>query len=291
MNVRWAIAPLATATLLAACTGEPAKPHEEVRPVRAVVAGHNTGSVGSAYSGEIVARYESQLGFRTAGKVVARLVDVGSHRQARAAPDAARPAAGGAASRCLPAPTSTRRRSRVAQARIDLQRTEQLLARQFASQAELDQQRLALDQAEAQLRSAQAQREIHANQRGFTVLTADRDGVVTAIAAEAGQVVAAGQSVVTVAARRRTRSGDQHPGVARRRAAQGADAAGLGLGAPGQALDGRAARAGARHRQRDAHLLRAHHDPGPRPRAAAPGHDGFGHRARRRRQRARSACR
>jgi RND family efflux transporter MFP subunit len=91
-------------------------------------------------------------------------------------------------------------KSRVAQARIDLQRTEQLLARQFASRAELDQQKLALDQAESQLRSALAQRDIGMNQRGYTVLTADRDGVVTAIGAETGQVVAAGQPVVTVAA-------------------------------------------------------------------------------------------
>jgi pyruvate/2-oxoglutarate dehydrogenase complex dihydrolipoamide acyltransferase (E2) component len=36
--------------------------------------------------------------------------------------------------------------------------------------------------------------------RGFTTLVADRDGVVSAINAEAGQVVAAGQSIVTVAA-------------------------------------------------------------------------------------------
>ena len=90
--------------------------------------------------------------------------------------------------------------SRVAQARIDLKRTEQLVARQFSSPAELDQQKLALNQADAQLRSALAQREVFANQRSYTVLTADRDGVVTAIAAETGQVVGAGQSVVTVAA-------------------------------------------------------------------------------------------
>ena len=199
MNVRWAIAPLAAATLLAACTGEAAKPYEEVRPVRVAVAGRNNGSVGSAYSGAIVARYESQLGFRTGGKVVARLVDVGAivkrgQPLMRLDPEQEALQVASASADVDAA------KSRVAQARIDLQRSEQLLARQFASRAELDQQKLALDQAEAQLRSAQAQREIHANQRGFTVLTADRDGVVTAIGAETGQVVGAGQSVVTVAA-------------------------------------------------------------------------------------------
>ena len=43
------------------------------------------------------------------------------------------------------------------------------------SQAEVDQLRLAVEQAEAQVRSASAQRALSANQRSFTTLTADRD--------------------------------------------------------------------------------------------------------------------
>lgn len=187
------------ALLLVACREEPAPAYEEVRPVRALVAGRSAGTVGSAYSGEIAARYESRLGFRTAGKVAARLVEVGSivkrgQPLMRLDPEQE-------ALRVLAANAEVdAARSRLAQDRIDLQRTEQLLSRKFASQAELDQQKLALDQAEAQLRSALAQRDALVNQRGYTVLVADRDGVVTAISAEAGQVVAAGQPVVTVAA-------------------------------------------------------------------------------------------
>ena len=82
---------------------------------------------------------------------------------------------------------------------MDLQRLQQLLARNFASVAEVDQQRLALDQAEAQLRAAQARQQINSNLRGYTTLVADRDGVVSAIGAEAGQVVSPGQAVATVA--------------------------------------------------------------------------------------------
>ncbi len=199
MRVQWALAPLAMATVLVGCQRHEAESYEEVRPVQSIVAGRSAGSVGARYSGEVVARYESRLGFRTSGKIAARLVEVGSAVKRgqplmRLSPEqeALRVVAAGA--------DVDAAKSRVAQARIDLQRTEQLLARQFASRAELDQQKLALDQAEAQLRSANAQRDTSANQHGYTVLTADRDGVVTAIAAEAGQVVAAGQSVVTVAA-------------------------------------------------------------------------------------------
>lgn len=167
--------------------------------MRTVVAGRTAGSVGATYSGEIRARYESQLGFRTAGKIVARMVEVGSHVkrgqllfQLDPTQETLQVAAAGAEADAA--------RGRVAQARVDVRRTEQLLAQNFASQAELDQQRLALNQAEAQLRSAQARQQLNANLRGFTTLVADRDGVVSAINAEAGQVVAAGQSIATVAA-------------------------------------------------------------------------------------------
>src|SRR5471032_3220942 len=187
------------AQLLAGCTPAPTAPHEEVRPVRTVIAGRSAGSVGATYSGEIRARYESQLGFRTGGKITARLVEVGARvRQGQPllqldpSQEQLQVAAAGA--------DTDAARSRVAQARIDLQRLMQLQARNFASAAELDQQRLALDQAEAQLRAAQARQQINSNLRGYTTLVADRDGVVSSIVAEAGQVVAAGQPVVTLAA-------------------------------------------------------------------------------------------
>jgi len=199
MNVRRAIVPLAAALLLGACQRPEAPAYEDVRPVRTLVAGRSAGSVDATYSGELVARYESQLGFRVAGKVAARLVEVGSVVK-RGQPLLRLNPEQEALNLVAANAEADAAKSRVAQARIDLQRTEQLLAKQFASRAEFDQQKLTLDQAEAQLRGALAQRDAIANQRDYTVLQADRDGVVTAIAAEAGQVVSAGQPVVKVAA-------------------------------------------------------------------------------------------
>jgi len=181
------------------CGREAPAPYEEIRPVRTATVGATDGSVGATYSGELLARYESRLGFQVSGKVLARLVEVGSHVR-RGQPlmrlDPAQETLHVAAATA----DVEAARSRVAQNRVDLERAEQLLARKFASQAEVDQQRLALAQAEAQLAAALAQQQIRENQRGYTTLAADRDGVVTAISAEAGQVVAPGQAVVTVAA-------------------------------------------------------------------------------------------
>ena len=199
MKTEAVLALLGSALLAAGCGTREQPVHEEIRPVRSVVVGASSGSVGATYSGQVHARYESRLGFQASGRIVARLVEVGSHVRR-----------GQVLMRLDPAQEALQvvaavanvdaARSRVAQNRVDLQRTEQLLARKFASQAEVDQQRLALAEAESQLRSAAAQQQIRVNQRGYTELFADRDGVVVALNAEAGQVVSAGQQVVTLAA-------------------------------------------------------------------------------------------
>jgi RND family efflux transporter MFP subunit len=183
----------------AACAKKEAPVHEDVRPVRSTVVAATQGSVGASYSGQVRARYESKLGFQTSGRVVARLVDVGSKVRR-----------GQVLMRLDPAQETLHvvaavadvdaARSRVAELRVELQRTEQLLARQFASQTEVDHQRQSLAEAESQLTSAQARQQIKVNQRGYTEVVADRDGVVTALGAEVGQVVSPGQAVVTVAA-------------------------------------------------------------------------------------------
>lgn len=199
MTRRMSLVALAVACLAAGCAKKAETVHEEVRPVRATVVGASSGSVGATYSGEIQARYESKLGFQTSGRIVARLVEVGSAVR-RGQPLMRLDPAQETLHVVAAVADVDAAKSRVAQNRIDLQRTEQLLARNFASQAEVDQARLALSQSESQLQAALAQQQIKVNQRGYTTLLADRDGVVTAIAAEAGQVVSPGQAVVTLAA-------------------------------------------------------------------------------------------
>ena len=192
-------AALASLALLSGGCRHEAAVHEDVRPVRSAVVGATGGSVGATYSGEMLARYESKLGFQTSGKIVSRLVEVGSHVK-RGQPLMRLDPAQETLHVVAATASVDAARSKVAQNRVDLQRTEQLLAKQFASQAEVDQQRLALAESESQLKSALAEQQVKVNLRGYTALVADRDGVVSAITAESGQVVSAGQHVITVAA-------------------------------------------------------------------------------------------
>src|SRR5690606_19044563 len=84
-------------------------------------------------------------------------------------------------------------------ARIELDRLKELRGLNYVSQAQVDRQQAQADSAESRLRSAEAQLVQATNSLAFQALVADEAGVVTAIEAEAGQVVAAGQPVVRVA--------------------------------------------------------------------------------------------
>lgn len=193
------IATLCSYLYLAGCGGKETQPQEEIRPVRATTVSRTQSAIGANYSGEIRARYESKLGFKVSGKVVQRLVEVGSHVTPgqpllRLDPQDAALSATSAAAQTEAA------RIKMMQSQIDLERYDQLFRERFISKAALDQYKLAYETAASQLRSAQAQQQLSRNQHVYTVLTADRAGVVTAIDVEAGHVVSAGQPVLAIAA-------------------------------------------------------------------------------------------
>lgn len=147
MKFSSAMLPLAAGFLAAACGHPEAPAYEDVRPVRSIVAGTSGGSVGATYSGEVPARYESKLGFQTSGRIVSRMVEVGSHVK-RGQPLLRHDPAQETLQVDAATADVEAAKARVAQNRIDLQRTEQLLAHKFASQAEVDQQKLSLDQSD-----------------------------------------------------------------------------------------------------------------------------------------------
>ena len=90
-------------------------------------------------------------------------------------------------------------RSDFLQAKDDLKRYHDLYEKKFISAAEYDRRKTTYDVAKARLEQAQAQLGVTRNQSAYTTLRADHDGIVTAIAAEVGQVVTAGQTVMRVA--------------------------------------------------------------------------------------------
>jgi multidrug efflux system membrane fusion protein len=183
--------------LLSACSNEIAPPPEP-RAVIAVRVSVGTQSGEVAYSGEVRPRYETALSFRVPGKIVARVVDMGNAVEkgrvlARLDPEDQQLNEEAAKSQLAVA------RADYEQAKADLTRYAGLLEQKFISEAEFDRRRTTYDVAKARLEQARAQLGVVRNQAAYTELRADHAGVITAIQAEVGQVVAAGQAVMRLA--------------------------------------------------------------------------------------------
>ena len=188
---------LITPLLLAACTPK-VEVTEAIRPVRVTRAAAVDGQAVAAYAGEIRARYESDVSFRVPGKILTRSADLGSmvkKGQVLARLDPQDANLNAVAARATLASAD----SDLEYARAELARYEELLAKKFVSQGVYDQKRNAFLAAQARREAASAQAGVSGNQAAYTTLTADADGVVTAINAEPGQVLAAGQPVMRIA--------------------------------------------------------------------------------------------
>ncbi len=197
MHGRTRLLALMPIIMLTGC-GKEAVPAAPPRPVETMVVGRSDGGTSSVYPGQIVSRYEGRLGFRIAGTLIAKAVDVGDTVAAGQVLARIDPADVKLSASSAQAQTSAAA-SNASQQAIDLARSRTLLAQGFISQAEYDRQKVGVDQARAQLRSAQTQREGANRQVGYTILRAERAGVVTAFDGDVGQVVPAGQPVVTIA--------------------------------------------------------------------------------------------
>ena len=81
-------------------------------------------------------------------------------------------------------------------ARAEFQRYQTLLEQKFISASALDAKRNAMNSNRAKLEQAKANLAVTQNQAAYATLVAPEDGVITAVTAEAGQVVGAGQVVM-----------------------------------------------------------------------------------------------
>ncbi|MFD1987459.1 efflux RND transporter periplasmic adaptor subunit [Mesorhizobium newzealandense] len=183
---------------LAGCSQEKAEVKDIIRPVKVVEIAQTHDTRTLSYSGSVRARTESALAFRVNGKITERLVDIGQHV-----------ASGDVLARIDPIDYDLSVKS--AQAALDAaerqvetvelarKRAEQLFAKNFAPKSQLEQATLTYDQAVATRDSARSTLDQAKNQVGYTDLKADRDGIVTAVNADVGQVVGSGTPVVTVA--------------------------------------------------------------------------------------------
>ncbi len=149
------------------------------------------------YSGVVRGRYETNLSFQVGGKIISRDVQAGS-----------RVLAGDVLMTLDPKDVVEQSHSAAAQvnsakaqlqlAKTNYNRYAALFKEEAVAAAVLDQYKTQLDAAQAAYDAAIAQAQQSQNALEYTTLTADADGVISNVNAEVGQVVAAGQNVLTL---------------------------------------------------------------------------------------------
>lgn len=190
---------LALAALLGACqAAEEAPAPPPVRPVLYRVVKPVESRVFGPFAGVVAPRYQSEIGFQIAGRMVARDVTVGDIVQKGQRIAALDPV--------VPRFALTRAEADLADAKAQAEnanateiRRRRLLAGGNVTQAQLDTAVASRDTAQARLAQAEANLQKARDQIGYTELHADFDGVVTVRSAEVGQVLSAGQAVATLA--------------------------------------------------------------------------------------------
>lgn len=170
---------------------------EAIPLVRSTVV-KSTGSEQSySYSGAVRGRYERQLAFQVGGKIISRPVDLGSvvkpgdvvmeidSKDIQKEFDSMK-------AQVFSAESQNRL------ARDNLDRYEHLYESGVISKADYDSIKNAYDVSEALLHQAEAQYEGSQNKLNYCKLYSDDAGVVAGINTEIGQIIGAGQPVVTV---------------------------------------------------------------------------------------------
>jgi RND family efflux transporter MFP subunit len=198
MTSRASLAALCAAlALVAACSrNEPAP--EPVRAVRTMTVGLDSAGGVHEFAAEIRARVESKLGFRVGGKLISRQAEVGQHVSAgqvlaqidgtdlKLGQDAAQAAVRAA-------------QTQYELAQAEVKRYRDLREQGFIGALDLERREATLKAQKAQLEQALAQAGVQGNQAAYALLQASAPGVITAVDAEVGTVLAAGTPVLRLA--------------------------------------------------------------------------------------------
>ncbi len=191
----------AASVLMTACSDPPA-PAAKVKPVFVTTVTEAMSSQAlsqtRSFTSVVRARVETDLGFRTAGKVVDRLVEVGEvvkagQALARLDPADYQLAVSAAAEQVQAASVDAQ------QSASDEARLRRLLADGSVGSADHERQKARADAAAARLEQARRQLDLARNRQGYATLVAPYAGVITALRFERGQVVTEGQPVLSLA--------------------------------------------------------------------------------------------
>src|SRR5450631_1382171 len=192
------LAALALLSLLAACTDQATATPKAERPVQIAHVTFRPTDASREFVGVVRARHETDLGFRVAGKMIARSINVGDSVRAGDVVAELDPQdldlQVESAQAELAAATSN-----LTDAAAEEARYANLKTRGAVAVADYDHKKAAKDEAVGRLERARRALDLAGNQLAYAELKVDVDGVITATPAEPGQVVNLGQPVARLA--------------------------------------------------------------------------------------------
>lgn len=194
-QIAGSLALISSLLLLTACKDEPLA--EPARPALVVQPGAGIASA-SVYSGEVRALEEPQLSFRISGKIAKRFVDVGTPVKAGQALAQLDSSDVNLQAQSAQAALASAQ-SDLALAKSELERYKALVDKQVVSRSLYETRQSAYQAAVARVKQARANANVSSNQTSYAILRAPKNGVIAQRLAEAGQVVAAGQTVFVLA--------------------------------------------------------------------------------------------
>jgi RND family efflux transporter MFP subunit len=183
------------ALVLAGCQDE--RHQAQTRPVLSVRVAPRSAAT-DAFAGKIEARYSTNLAFRVLGRVIAREVQVGDTVRKGARLAALDPLVLDLAVRDARAALAAATAQRTNAEAIE-RRQQTLFGENHTPTQALEAAQQAHEAAEAAVAQARSALAKALEQRSYAELTAEYDGIVTATAIEVGQVVTAGQAILTLA--------------------------------------------------------------------------------------------
>jgi RND family efflux transporter MFP subunit len=168
------------------------------QPVRVATVSLRPAAQSVRYAAVIKPRIESDISFRVSGKMLTRLVDVGTRVAAGTRLAELDPADLQLQVNALEAQLASAQADAV-NADHDFERGAKLLQDGWVTRQTYDSRRAAKDTADAKVREVAANLKVARDDARYATLTADGPGVVTEVLAEPGQVLSQGQAVFKIA--------------------------------------------------------------------------------------------
>lgn len=197
MSRIWIVAFALLATTVAGCKKQ-VPPAPEARPVRTITIEQGAAGETISLTGQVRAKDNESLAFRIDGRLIERPVNMGDELKPGQLVGRLNPQNQVDAVRVAEAQLSAAQ-ARLTEAQKTFWRQQELLKNGWTPRAQFDNAQQALLSAQAMVDTNKALLREAQEQLSYTALYADAPGAVTAVGAEPGEVVHAGQMVAQVA--------------------------------------------------------------------------------------------